>query len=329
MTDASKLFSPLPNHFGVKEDPKPIGCIWNPLSWPSLFNYHKNKLNLPSPGKFERLHYEATKETFAAGFLFDGAQANIVKELSGNFHVQHQFSLGSQVMPPMYNFMSGYMTERTMLQGTMDNDTNLNGVLRHAWSPQSATKVVAQLTNMPGHSMIQVEQEFNGSDYALNFKTMNPNLVEMTGLYMASYLQSVSQQLVLGSEIVLQRPTPDMEETAMSLVGKYTGSDYIATCQFQGVGAIQASYYQRINDKVDFGVELNLMVQNGRREAVTTVGGKFDFRQATFRGQIDTTGKVSAVLEEKMAPGFSFLISGDLDHMKGQSKFGVGIMLSA
>lgn len=51
-------------------------------------------------------------EVFTSNYLFDGAQANIVKELSGNFHVQHQFSLGSQVMPPMYNFMSGYMTEK-------------------------------------------------------------------------------------------------------------------------------------------------------------------------------------------------------------------------
>ncbi|KAI8326952.1 eukaryotic porin/Tom40 [Choanephora cucurbitarum] len=272
---------------------KPSGSPWNPSSVASLF---------------ERLHAEATKDTFTTNYLFDGAQANIVKELSANFHVQHQFSLGSQVMPPMYNFMSGYMTERTMLQGTMDNDTNLNGVLRHAWSPFSVTKVVAQFTHMPGHSMVQLDQEFNGSDYSVNLKAMNPNPLEFTGLYMASYLQSVTQQLAIGSEIVLQRPTPDMEETAMSLVGKYTGKDYIATAQFQGAGAIQASYYQRINEKVDFGVELNLMVQGGRREAVATVGGKFDFRQATFRGQIDTTGK--------MAPGFSFLISGDLDHMK-------------
>ncbi|KAG2236708.1 hypothetical protein INT48_000706 [Thamnidium elegans] len=320
-----RMFSPINGSFGLK-DQKPSGSPWNPLQWPTWFGYQKGRLNLPSPGKFERLHGEVTKEVFTSNYLFDGAQANIVKELSGNFHVQHQFSLGSQVMPPMYNFMSGYMTERTMLQGTMDNDTNLNGVFRHAWSASSITKV---LTNMPGHSMLQVEQEVNGSDYSMTFKTMNPNPLELTGLYMASYLQSVSQNLVIGSEIVLQRPTADMEETAMSLVGKYTGSDYIATAQFQGVGAIQASYYQRINEKVDFGVELNLMVQNGRREAVATVGGKFDFRQATFRGQIDTTGRVSAVLEEKMAPGFSFLISGDLDHMKGQSKFGVGIMLSA
>lgn len=51
-------------------------------------------------------------DTFVTNYLFDGAQANIVKELSPSFHVQHQFSLGSQVMPPMYNFMSGYVTEK-------------------------------------------------------------------------------------------------------------------------------------------------------------------------------------------------------------------------
>lgn len=30
----------------------------------------------------------------------------------------------------------------------MDNDTNLNGVFRHAWSPRSITKVVAQVTKI-------------------------------------------------------------------------------------------------------------------------------------------------------------------------------------
>ncbi|KAI8073251.1 eukaryotic porin/Tom40 [Gongronella butleri] len=323
---ATPVYSPL-SAFTVK-DQKPTGSPMNPLNWASWFNYQKKQLNLPNPGKFERLHTEA-KDAFVTNYLFDGAQANIVKELSGNFHVQHQFSLGSQVMPAMYNFMAGYMTERTMAQGTMDNDLNLNAVVRHAWSAKSATKMVAQITSMPGQSMLQLDQDYTGSDFSFNIKAMNPNPLEGTGLFMASYLQSVTQKLALGSEFVLQRPTADMEETAMSFVGKYTGSDFVATATVQGANALSATYYQRINEKVEFGAEINLMQQGGRREAVTTVGGKFDFRQATFRGQIDTTGRVSAVLEEKMAPGFSFLISGDLDHMKGQSKFGVGIMLSA
>ncbi|KAM3587064.1 translocase of outer mitochondrial membrane [Umbelopsis sp. WA50703] len=311
-----------------KQQEKTQYAAWNPMGWYSSINSYRQRLNLPNPGKFERLHFE-TKDTFLNNYIFDGAQANIIKELSGNFHVQHQFSLGSQVAPPMYNFMAGYTTERTMMQGTMDNDTNMNGTIRHMWSPSSMSKVVGQFTNTPGHSMIQLEQDYIGSDFSFNVKAMNPSPVEFTGIYMASYLQSITPKLAVGSEFVLQRPTTEIEESMMSVVGKYTGKDFIATAQFQALGVVQASYYQRINEKVDFGVELNLVAQGGRREAVATVGGKFDFRQATFRGQIDTTGRTSAVLEEKMAPGFSFLVSGDLDHMKGQSKFGVGIMLSA
>lgn len=32
-----------------------------------------------------------------------------------------------------------------MAQGTMDNDTNLNAVVRHMWSMRAMTKVVAQV----------------------------------------------------------------------------------------------------------------------------------------------------------------------------------------
>jgi mitochondrial import receptor subunit TOM40 len=289
---------------------------------------YRRDLNLPNPGSFEGLHREA-KNAFTTNYAFDGAQANIIKELSQSFHVQHQFSLGSVVTPAQYNFLTGYVTERTQLQGSMDSDWNTNATIKHMWTPRDSTKLQASLTSTPGHSMLQVEQDRHGSDYSLNGKLVNPNPLENTGIFLASYLQSVTRDLSIGSEILVQRPTPDMEETATSFVAKYTQSNYIATLQSQGSGVIQATYFQKISEKVDFGVELTLLLGGGRRDAVCTVGGKFDFRQATFRGQIDTTGRVSAVLEEKMAPGFSFLVSGDLDHMKGQSKFGVGIMLSA
>ncbi|CAG8730996.1 1666_t:CDS:2, partial [Acaulospora colombiana] len=112
------------------------------------------------------------------------------------------------------------------------------------------------------------------------------------------------------------RPTSDIEECTKSLVAKYSGENYIATVQWQEVGALQASYYQKLNEKVDFGTELQIYAAAGRREALCTVGGKFDFRAATFRGQVDTSGRVSVVIEQKIAPGFSFLITGDIEHMK-------------
>jgi hypothetical protein len=46
----------------------------------------------------------------------------------------------------------------------------------------------------------------------------------------------------------------------------------------------------------------------GRREAVANVGFKLDTVYATIRGAVDTMGKVSAILEERMAPGLSFQV---------------------
>ena len=37
---------------------------------------------------------------------------------------------------------------------------------------------------------------------------------------------------------------------------------------------------------------------------------------ATFRAQLDPTGKVSALLEQRIAPTFAVLVSGEIDHFK-------------
>lgn len=62
--------------------------------------------------------------------------------------------------------------------------------------------------------------------------------------------------------------------------------------------------------------DLQLIAAPQKREAITTVGAKWDLRMATFRAQVDSTGKVSALLEQKFAPTFSFMFAGEIDHFK-------------
>ncbi|CAI2171111.1 2418_t:CDS:2 [Funneliformis geosporum] len=290
-----------------------------PWSFSSILNgisEYRKKLNLPNPGTFEGLHKEV-KATFLTNHLFDGGRADVTKVLSQHLQVTHSFSMGSTISPPMYNFGAAFI------------EGNLTARMNYAWNANNITKLQAHISPSPGHSMLQLEQDYQGSDYSINCKTINPSPVENTGIFILSYFQSVTQKIALGVENVYQKPTPDIEETTRSLVAKYTGKDCIATLHWQEMGAFQASYYQKINEKVDFGTELQILAASGRREAVCTVGGKFDFRAATFRGQIDTTGRVSAVIEQKIAPGFSFIITGDIEHMKSTARFGVGIQLEA
>lgn len=65
-----------------------------------------------------------------------------------------------------------------------------------------------------------------------------------------------------------------------------------------------------------------------------------------MRAQLESNGRLSALLEQRFAPTFAFLIGGEIDHVKvrsflceycfflsqsvqGQSKVGVGIMLES
>ena len=138
---------------------------------------------------------------------------------------------------------------------------------------------------------------------------------------MGSYLQSVTKNLALGVEGILQRPSPDTAEIATAYLAKYTSSDknWIATAQVQGAGILQATYWQKLSEKVDVAADLQVVALPQRRDAVATLACKYELRLAAFRAQLDSTGKVSAFLEQRFSPAFSFLVAGEIDHFRVRS----------
>ena len=112
-----------------------------------------------------------------------------------------------------------------------------------------------------------------------------------------------------------------------SYIAKYIGGDaskhknWIAAAHFQPQGVVTASYWQRLGEKVEAAADLTLVNTPAKREGTAALGVKYDLRMATFRAQLDSSGKVSALLEQRFAPTFSFLISGEIDHFKVCSCF--------
>jgi mitochondrial import receptor subunit TOM40 len=192
--------------------------------------------------------------------------------------------------------------------------------------------------------MIQIEHDHLGPHYSLSLKTMNPGLLDGTGIHFVSLLHSISPRLSLGFESIIQHPQPSILETSTSYLAKLTSlpnplealtptamgqpsslpftPSWTATAQLQPSGNVQATYFQKLSDKVDVALDLQTIIQPAsmmgpaRREAVATLGAKYDFRMATFRGQIDSAGKVGMLLEQRFTPAFAFLVSGEIDHAK-------------
>ncbi len=228
------------------------------------------------------------------------------------------------------------------------------------WSPSNITKIQGQLAQTAGHSMIQIEHDQFGAHHSLNLKTINPSPTDLTGIHMVSFLHSFGPRLSLGFESIIQNPQPGIFERSTSWLAKLTSlpdlsssaaaaltpvgaapiptpfvPSWTATAQLQPTGNIQATYFQKLSDKVDVALDLQTLIQPAsmmgpaKREAVATLGAKYEFRMATFRGQVDSNGKVGMLLEQRFTPAFAFLVGGEIDHVKNTSKLGVGIMIES
>ncbi|KAH8683314.1 eukaryotic porin/Tom40 [Tricladium varicosporioides] len=330
------------------EKDTPLGFLYNNSVTVALadtytsFSERRAALGLSNPGTVENIAREVQRDVFLNNYTFSGLRADLTKafSISPLFQVSHAFSMGSQGLPP-YTFAALFGTNKIFMQGNVDNEGQLATRFNYRWTPSLVTKTQVQIA--PGNqSMMQFDNEYTGDDFTASLKTLNPSMIDggLTGIFIGSYLQSVTPSLALGLEAIWQRAALNQgPETALSYCAKYKGSDWVASAQLAAGGAISTSYWRRLTDKVEAGVDLNLQfaglsgagMMGGpvRKEGVTTVGAKYDFRMSTFRAQVDSTGKLSCLLEKRVAPMVQLTFASEMDHVKGAAKIGLAVSIEA
>ncbi|EAQ86477.1 hypothetical protein CHGG_07730 [Chaetomium globosum CBS 148.51] len=274
----------------------------------NAFQERRERLGLSNPGMVENIAKEVQRDVLTTNLMFSGLRADLTKAFSFNplFQVSHQFAMGERLSP--YTFAALYGTSKIAPGGT-------------------------------GQDMAQFENEYLGNDFTATLKALNPSCLEggLTGIFIGQYLQSVTPKLALGLEAVWQRAgLTQGPDTAISYVARYKADNFIASAQLQAQGALNASYWQRLSEKVQAGVDMTLSVAPSgammgglAKEGITTFGAKYDFRMSTFRAQIDTAGKLSCLLEKRVAAPVMMTFAADVDHFTQQAKIGVGISIEA
>lgn len=351
ITDMAKI-SPLPQP--VQTPDQASSSFWssNPI-----FSYlnnaytkvsdHRKALDLINPGTIENLNKEVSRDVFLNQYAFTGLRADLNKAFSLNpaFQTSHTFSIGSKSIPP-YAFSALYATDNFFVQGNVDNDFSLSGRLNYGWDKHNISKATLQIVkNQP--TMVQLEQDYQASDFSINLKALNPTFLSndgaFSGVAVGSILQSITKRLAIGLETVYSAQPELPGDAAVSYVARYNHDDkWIAAAQLQASGSLVASFWRRVAENVEAGLETQLTTQlvptdpqaallggapglQAKFEGVTTIGAKYEFRQSVFRGQVDSTGKVSAFLERRILPTVSVLFSGEIDQVKSASTIGVGL----
>ncbi|CAI5760136.1 unnamed protein product [Candida verbasci] len=305
---------------------------------------HRKSLGLTNPGTIENLNKEVSRDVFLNQYFFTGLRADLNKAFSmmPAFQTSHTLSMGSTILPA-YAFSSLFATEDFFVQGNVDNELNFSGRINYGWDKFNISKITLQLAHSQP-SMIQLEQDYQASDFSINLKTLNPNFLYdgFSGVAVASLLQSLTPKLAVGLEAMYSKQPIAPPDTAVSYVARYNAGNWIASAQLQAQGALIASFWRKVSDKVEAGLETQIgatmkqvadpLMGIGFEpviEGQTTIGAKYEYRTAVFRGQLDSTGKVSAFLEKRVLPTVSILFSGEIDQFKNSSRIGLGLQFEA
>ncbi|XP_015247127.1 PREDICTED: mitochondrial import receptor subunit TOM40 homolog [Cyprinodon variegatus] len=212
-----------------------------------------------------------------------------------------------------------------VMVGDMDNSGSLNSQIIHQISSRIRSKVAFQ-TQQQKFVNWQGDAEFKGDDFTAAVTFGNPDVLAGSGIVIAHYLQSITPALALGGELVYHRRTGE-EGAVVSLLGRYTGGNSIATLTLGSTGA-HASYYHRANDQLQVGVEFE--ASSRTQDSSVTFGYQLDVPGANlqFKGSIDSNWVVGATLEKKLLPlPLSLVLCSFLNHQKNKFQCGFGITI--
>ncbi|CAG2053709.1 unnamed protein product [Timema podura] len=287
---------------------------------------------IQSPGTVEDLHKKC-KDLFPS--VFEGAKLIVSNGINNHFQLSHTFTLSSEGGSG-YRFGGTYVGTKMIgpneaypiLQGDIDPRGNINSTVIHQFGPKLTSRLSVQIQNGK-LSASQLTNDYKGDNCTCSLALANLDISKRAGVFVAHYLQSVSSNLALGSELVYQcgRNVPGGEMTMLSAVARYSLGDIVVSGAL-GAESIHTYYYQKVNEELQVGVELE--TNYSLKGSTLSVGYQYDLpvTDTCFRGTIDSNGTVGAVLEKKLNPlPFTFLLSGVMSHKQKQFKLGCGLII--
>ncbi|KIX10493.1 uncharacterized protein Z518_01576 [Rhinocladiella mackenziei CBS 650.93] len=306
----------------------------------SNLSERRKLLGLENPGTVDNIAREVQKDVLLSNFMFSGLRCDLQKVFSINplFRLQHGFAMGSQALPP-WQLTALYGTSNVFMQATYSSDKSLTAWGNLRWSPRFITKTQTSIDPRQAQAMVQFDNEYNGDDFSASLKAISPSILEggFTGIVIGSYLQSLTPKLALGLEGVWQRAAMNSRpETALSYCARYKGTDWIASAQYLAQGSLGASYWRKLTDKVEAGVDCQLQFAPGigggmfgglRREGTTTVGVKYNFTNSVYRAQVDSGGKFGVFLDRRVAPPVNLTFVAEIDQWKNTHKLGLAVSI--
>ena len=273
---------------------------------------------------------------------FDGLRFDFTKPMNQVFSVGHSIYMGSsdlgvqqgQMLKAGYanyefatNLIAGGMlptagAPRAILVGRVTPDGRMNARWIQNFDNGSNTHLMVQMSPHPGpqENMGHLDVNYKGSDWTGGLK------IAGGGFYNASYMQSITPSLAVGAEYFwMSERLRSGYGVAVRKTGDTPYGAYVLAAQLASTGIANVAYQQKVSSKASYAADLTYNFET--RNTVCEVGYDYQFRTTRIRGQIDINGTAKACVEEKLSPGLTLSLCGEINHSIKDYKFGFGLQI--
>lgn len=305
------------NEVSQKDTRSSGGKAKNSSQWGFWKSDPDNKEHIPNPGAYDEINQEAT--LVLRPNLVDGLSFNFNAPLSESFMMGSTVEMGGKTNSGQFAFNANYITNRlVMLSRTSPENGRVNGRIFLNVTPAMTAKLIADVGPEPESSRLSCDIDYRGLQSSSQLKFASGRIIAL------NHIHSITPRFSIGGEVLVQARTGF---TAMTMAFRHSDASRIASLSIGNFGPVIASYVRKVNPKVSFAAEL--FVDSRTKESHLTAGYKFDLTTATIAGHVDTSGRVAAMLEERINPALSLTLSGELDHVKDNHNFGFGINIGS
>jgi hypothetical protein len=274
----------------------------------------KDKPKIKAPGG-----YDNVKNTFQGASVntFDGFRLGASKQVNLNTMVSHFYWIGSQNVPPIYQYrlILPFEDGKLVNISTDVEFSNIDGEFKVPLDAQSSFKLNLSLPQ-EGYQVageLELNDESSTTQVSLTNGPSDSNVS-------VSYMQSVTPFLALGG---IGNYSTKSAAITRGFAGTYNDGENMLVTQWDN--QFKFLYQRRVNPN---RFHLNADVQvDEQGNSTAALGAEYILKQSRLQMSIDSNIQVRSVVEVNTGQGFQLQFSGDLGHLSGTARFGFGLMV--
>lgn len=293
-------------------------------NFPESFTIFPGARQYPNPGNVANLHRMARD---IMPIFFDGVQISCSKGLAPNktlftnWILSRTYPSGFRIGGAYHWKFNGNVLETPSIVADI-NPSTLSSNFSVLYHPIPCIKIETKFQRLVTSQIYEnlISMEYIGKSATLAINAYNAD--RKSGRMTLSYLRSISENLCLGSELLLEWLKDDLDaRTALAV--RYGKEKYVLAATVSNE-ALDISYWRQIHKSIQFGSSLAFNQRN--EKAIGSICYQWEFKDALVRGMLDSDFAVG-FMYKKTLPELACVFGLSLLFCVPNNRFAFGFTL--